>query len=68
VKIRFNMEIRGCRWRKGNMELYCPYYNPISHSYAPYCDKADMYITGRSGRNPSWCPMMKGRDSEVKDD
>jgi hypothetical protein len=62
MKIRFNMEIRGCRWvysRKVD-EVYCPFHYEIGNEI--WCSKADREVGVYRKRNPSWCPMMKGRN------
>jgi hypothetical protein len=53
MKIRFNMEIKGCWWRNHGNIFVCPHHD-LNHDW---CNKADRKIRKR---NPSWCPMMKG--------
>jgi hypothetical protein len=62
MKIRFNMEIKGCQWYEGYKLCCCPYFNGTWD--ACYC-KSNGHIDKRQRKlpiklNPSWCPMMKG--------
>jgi hypothetical protein len=59
MKIRFNMEIRGCRWPVKEMKDWaiCPFMETaFGECNATFPDKPR---TLPQKLNPSWCPMIK---------
>jgi hypothetical protein len=63
MKIRFNMEIRGCEWwEEGNPEIiWCPYFTGYSHPNRFCIHKGNKGSCRKLPKslNPSWCPMVK---------
>ena len=66
MKIRFNMEIRGCRYVDSRVtgNATCPAYHFDGSFYNPHFCCHSSFKSGSKKLpkrlNPSWCPMMRG--------
>jgi hypothetical protein len=61
MKIRFSMEIKGCRWHTKNDLLNCPFlWTTHSMKSCEHRSHPNGYRQLPKRLNPSWCPMMKG--------